>query len=288
MRFRLPRPYTILITRSGEMPTSITFRPLPLIILGLALGVIPVVWVTRLIAKNVELSRRNEDLTETAGEVLLELESLDQEIEDLEERAGLAEEDEASSQSSAGQSQGGPSLTVPAEDLFSRAKARMPKLNAYLKGSIRPALEQTLAEEEARAAAFPDAKPLKGNLEVSSEFGLRANPFGGGRSEFHGGIDFRGPIGTPVHATAEGVVITAQYYGGYGNHIVIKHGYGHDTLYAHLSAIKVQVGDRVKRGELIGALGNTGRSSGPHLHYEVHRNGQPINPRDYLELEDAL
>ncbi|MEL6380984.1 MAG: M23 family metallopeptidase [Cyanobacteria bacterium J06626_18] len=288
MRFRLPRPYTILITRSGEPPTSITFRPLPLIVLGLALGAIPVIWVTKLIAKNVELARRNEDLTETAGEVLLELESLDKEIENLEERAGLSEEEEASSQSQAGQSQGGPGFMVPAEDLFNLAKARMPRLNAHINGSVRPALEQTLAEEEARAVAFPDAKPLEGKLEISSEFGLRPNPFGGGRPEVHSGIDFRGPIGTPVHATAEGVVVTAQYSGGYGNYIVIKHGYGHDTLYAHLSAIKVRVGDRVKRGTLIGALGNTGRSSGPHLHYEIHRNGQPINPRDYLELEDAL
>ena len=288
MRFRLPRPYTILIARSGEPPMYITFRPLPLIILGLVLGAIPAFWIKRLIAQNGELSRRNQTLTETAGEVLLELESLDQEIEDLEERAGLSEENESSSQSQAGSSQGGPGFRIPAEDLFNLAKARMPKLNAHVKGSIKPALEQTLAEEEARAAAFPDAKPLEGQLDVSSEFGFRSNPFGGGGIEFHSGIDFRGSIGTPVHTAADGVVVTAQYSGGYGNNIVIDHGYGHETLYAHLSTMKVEVGDRVKRGEFIGTLGNTGRSTGPHLHYEIHHDGQPLNPRTYLELNNEF
>ncbi|MEO0987929.1 MAG: M23 family metallopeptidase [Cyanobacteria bacterium J06639_14] len=287
MRFRLPRPYTVLITRTGEPPTSITFRPLPLIIGSLLLGAVPVVWIANLIYQNSELARRNENLTETAGEVLLELESLDQEIEDLQERAGLSEDNTASPQSQSGQSpQGGLALQISAEDLFSLAKTRMPKIDAHINRSIRPALEETLAAEAARAAAYPSASPLKGALDVSSEFGLRANPFGGRSYEVHSGIDFRGPIGMPVHATAEGVVVTAEYSGGYGNYIVIDHGYGHDTLYAHLSTRKVEVGERVKKGTLIGALGNTGRSSGPHLHYEIHRNGQAVNPRNYLQLED--
>ena len=288
MQFRLPRPYTILITRTGEMPTSITLRPLPIIISGLLLAAMPVIWVAKLVYQNVQLEDRNQNLTETAGEVLQELETLDQEIEDLRERAGLSTENGPSSQQENEPSQGGLNLAVPAEDLFRLAKQRMPQLNSHLKGRIEPALEQTLAEEAARSAAFPSAQPLKGKLDVTSEFGLRMNPFGGRSYEVHSGIDFRGPIGMPVHATAEGVVVTAEYSGGYGNHVVIDHGYGHDTLYAHLSAIEVEVGDRVKRGALIGALGNTGRSSGPHLHYEVHRNGQAVNPRFYLQLEDGL
>ena len=288
MRFRLPRPYTILITRTGEMPTSVILRPLPIIIGVVILAAIPVVWVAKLFYQNVQLEDRNQNLTETAGEVLQELETLDQEIKDLRKRAGLSDEDVPSPQQENEQSQGGLNLTIPAEDLFRLAKARMPQLDNHLERSVRPALEQTLAEEAARNAAFPSAKPLKGELDVSSEFGLRPNPFGGRSYEVHSGIDFRGPIGMPVHATAEGVVVTAEYAGGYGNHVVIDHGYGHDTLYAHLSEIEVEVGDRVRRGALIGALGNTGRSSGPHLHYEVHRNGQAVNPRFYLQLEGGL
>ncbi|MBE7382059.1 MAG: M23 family metallopeptidase [Leptolyngbya sp. SIO1E4] len=286
MRFRLPRPYTILITRTGETPLAVTLRPLPFIILGLVLASMPITWVTKLVSQNVQLTERNENLTETANEVLLELETLDEEIEDLRERAGLPEGDVPAYPSTVEQSQGGVEQTAPAEDLFQLAKAQMPQLNSHLEANVRPALEETLAEEMARSAAFPSAKPLKGWLDVSSEFGLRPNPFGGRNYEMHSGIDFRGPIGTPIYATADGVVVTAQYSGGYGQKVVIDHGYGHSTLYAHMSAIAVDVGDQVKRGDNIGALGNTGRSSGPHLHYEIHRDNKAVNPRHYLRLND--
>lgn len=288
MRFRLPRPYTILITRTGETPIALTLRPLPIVLLGILLAAMPIVWVTRLIGHNEQLSERNEDLTETANEVLLELETLDSEVEDLRERAGLPEDSPTTGRSRLEDSQGGISLTVDAEDLFNLAKSRIPQIDSKLKAKVRPALETTLAEEEARAAALPNAKPLKGNLDVSSEFGLRRNPFGGFSYEMHSGIDFRGPVGTPIYATADGVIVTAEYAGGYGNHVVIDHGYGYETLYAHMSDIAVQAGDRVQRGDLIGELGSTGRSSGPHLHYEVHLNGQAVNPRYYLTLHETI
>lgn len=287
MRFRLPRPYTILITRTGETPIAITLRPLPIILLGVLLAAIPVVWVAKLIGHNEQLVERNEDLTETANEVLLELETLDSEVEDLRERAGLPE-NSSSSRPGVEDSQGGIARAIDAEDLFELAKSRMPQIDSKLEAQVRPALELTLAEEEARAAALPNSKPLKDKLEVSSEFGLRRNPFGGFSYEMHSGIDFRGPIGTPIYATADGIVVTAQSSGGYGKHVVIDHGYGYETLYAHMSDIEVQAGDRVRRGDFIGELGNTGRSSGPHLHYEVHRNGQAVNPRYYLDLNDVV
>ncbi|HEY9889505.1 MAG TPA: M23 family metallopeptidase, partial [Candidatus Obscuribacterales bacterium] len=186
--------------------------------------------------------------------------------------------------SEGGQPQGGIGRVASAEALFDLAQSRMPQIGSKLQSQVRPALESTLAEEAAQAAALPNAQPLKGSLEVSSEFGLRRNPFGGFNYELHSGIDFRGPVGTPIYATADGVVVLAQATGGYGKHVVIDHGYGYETLYAHMSEIAVQVGDRLQRGEVVGALGSTGRSSGPHLHYEVHRNGQPVNPRYYLRL----
>jgi murein DD-endopeptidase MepM/ murein hydrolase activator NlpD len=288
MRFRLPRPYTILITRTGETPVAITFRPWPLILLGVLLAALPVVWVTRLLGHNEQLVERNEDLTETANEVLLELETLDSEVDDLRERAGLPENSSSNARPAVESSQGGMAVSVEAEELFRLAKSRMPQIDSQLKAQVLPALETTLAEEEARAAALPNEKPLRGNLEVSSEFGLRRNPFGGFSYEMHRGIDFRGPIGTPIYATADGIVVTAQYSGGYGNYVVIDHGYGYETLYAHMSDLSVRAGDRVRRGDLVGELGSTGRSSGPHLHYEVHRNGQAVNPRYYLNLSGLV
>ena len=285
MRFRLPRPYTILVTRTGETPIAITLRPLPLILMGLLLAAVPVVWVSQLLGQNEQLAEENETLTETATEVLIELETLDSEVEDLRERAGVPETS-SSDRSSVDTPRGGVAQTADAGDLFALAKSRMPQIDTKLKAQVRPALEDTLAEEAAQAAAFPSAKPIDGALRVTSEFGLRRNPFGGSSYEMHNGIDFGGPTGTPIYATADGVVVTAQHSGGYGKYVVIDHGYTYETLYAHLSEIEVQTGDRVKRGALIGALGSTGRSSGPHLHYEVHRNGQPVNPRYYLNLND--
>lgn len=291
MRFRLPKPYTILITRTGETPVSVTLRPLPLAIAGLVALAVPVAWsftwITGLISQNTQLTQRNQNLTETAGEVLLEIETLDQELDALRERAGLPQGTVPEALRQTEGSQGGVRYEASAESLFNMAKSRVPRLNSDLEAQVRPALEQTLAEESARAAAFPNAKPLKQPLNVSSEFGLRPNPFGGRGFEMHSGIDFRGPVGLPIHATADGIVTAAKYAGGYGNQVVINHGYGHETLYAHLSAIEVNEGDRIRRGDVIGALGSTGRSSGPHLHYEVHRDGQAVNPRYYLQLEQA-
>jgi murein DD-endopeptidase MepM/ murein hydrolase activator NlpD len=280
MRLKLPKPYTILITRTGETPIAITLRPLPIFVTGVLLAFVPIVWAVQLIHHNGQLAKQNETLTETANEVLLELETLDSEIEDLRERAGLPE-GEVTPRSRPG-SQGGISHPATAEDLFSLAKTKIPQVNQRLTSQVRPALETTLAQEAAQAAAIPNAKPLRGTLNISSEYGLRRNPFGGFSYEMHSGIDFRGPIGTPIYATAPGVVAVAQFSGGYGNHVLIDHGYGYETLYGHLSKLEVAAGDRIQRGDLIGRLGSTGRSSGPHLHYEVHRNGQPVNPRPYL------
>lgn len=288
MRFRLPQPYTILITRTGETPIAITLRPLPLTLIGLVLAAMPVVWVAQLLGHNEQLAEENEHLTETANEVLVELESLDSEVEDLRERAGLPENSSSTARPPSDRPQGGVAHTADAEDLFDLAKSRMPQIDTKLEAQVRPALESTLAEEAAQAAALPNAKPLKDDLAVTSEFGLRRNPFGGLSYEMHSGIDFRGPVGTPIYATADGVVVTAEYSGGYGQHIVIDHGYSYETLYAHLSDMAVRAGDRVQRGDLIGELGSTGRSSGPHLHYEVHRQGQPVNPRYYLALDEIM
>ena len=126
---------------------------------------------------------------------------------------------------------------------------------------------------------IPFGKPVSSG--ISSRYGYRKNPFSEAR-EFHGGIDFRGKIGTEVVATADGVVDKAKSVKGYGKHIVIKHKKGYKTLYGHLSKIGVTKGQRVVAGEKIGEIGSTGRSSGPHLHYEIIKRGRRINPSKFI------
>ncbi len=116
---------------------------------------------------------------------------------------------------------------------------------------------------------------------ITSPFGYRPNPFGGGM-EFHQGLDIAAPTGTTVTAAAGGTIISAGWYGGYGNYILIDHGGGMATGYGHLSQIFVSAGQQVQKGQAIGAVGSTGMSTGPHLHFEVRINGKPTDPAAYL------
>lgn len=131
------------------------------------------------------------------------------------------------------------------------------------------------------AEQLPFAMPVFENFRLTSGFGYRRDPFNGGR-RLHAGTDFAGPRGTPIYSTAEGEVIFAGRQSGYGNMIEIRHPFGYTTRYAHLSRIRVSEGESVSRGELIGDMGNTGRSTGPHLHYEVRLNGDPVNPMTFI------
>jgi murein DD-endopeptidase MepM/ murein hydrolase activator NlpD len=141
-----------------------------------------------------------------------------------------------------------------------------------------------LAKEKSKLlSAIPAIQPVRNeNLrQVASGFGYRTDPFTKVR-KFHEGMDFSARTGTPIFATGDGVVARADATAsGYGNHIVIRHGFGYETLYGHLSKYKARAGQRVKRGDLIGYVGSTGRSEAPHLHYEVHRNGEVVNPLNF-------
>lgn len=137
--------------------------------------------------------------------------------------------------------------------------------------------------QEELLAAIPAIQPVKNEqlTRMASGYGYRNDPFTKIR-KFHAGMDFTAKTGTPIYATGDGVVERADNKAsGYGNHIVLKHGFGYQTLYAHLSKYNVRVGQRVKRGDVIGFVGSTGRSEAPHLHYEVHVNGQPVNPINF-------
>ncbi len=129
--------------------------------------------------------------------------------------------------------------------------------------------------------AVPVRKPVAGEVDMSSPFGMRLDPFLG-RPAIHTGIDLRGETGEPVHATAAGKVSIAGREGGYGNMVEINHGNGLATRYGHLSEIDVKVGQTVRIGEVIGKIGSTGRSTGPHLHYETRINGEAVDPQKFL------
>lgn len=133
----------------------------------------------------------------------------------------------------------------------------------------------------AEAAGGPGSFSWPVTGTITSPFGWRSNPFGGS-PEFHQGLDIAAPSGTTVTAAAGGSVIMAQWYGGYGNYILIDHGGGYSTGYGHLSAIYVSNGQSVKRGQAIGAVGSTGASTGPHLHFEVRIDGKPVDPAPRL------
>ncbi len=141
-----------------------------------------------------------------------------------------------------------------------------------------------LAEEkEELLAAIPAIQPVKNAdlTRMASGFGYRTDPFTKAR-KFHYGMDFTAPRGTPIYASGDGVVTRADNNAtGYGNHIRIDHGYGYESLYAHLYKYNVRNGQRVKRGDLIGFVGSTGRSEAPHLHYEVFKDGERINPINF-------
>lgn len=137
--------------------------------------------------------------------------------------------------------------------------------------------------QEELLTAIPAIQPIKNEelTRMASGYGYRNDPFTKIR-KFHAGMDFTAKTGTPVYATGDGVVRRADNRAsGYGNHIVLRHGFGYQTLYAHLSKYNVKVGQKVKRGDIIGFVGSTGRSEAPHLHYEVHVNGRPVNPINF-------
>jgi murein DD-endopeptidase MepM/ murein hydrolase activator NlpD len=280
-----PKQCTVLIARTGKAPITLSVRPKLIALVALASIITPLAFlgakIHLLSQKNEALAKENHALAETANDVIQELDFLDDEITTLRERAGLGEQDSARAVDKDVSSQGGVSMPLGTAELLAIAEERIPDLTGQLYGQVKPALTETLDEEAARAAARPKGRPVKRNSQMSSEFGLRRNPFGWGY-EFHDGLDFTGPTGTPIHATAPGQVEKAEYQGGYGYHIVVDHGYGYKTLYAHLSDMAVKQGDIVSADQVIGSLGSTGRSTGPHLHYSVYRNGTSVDPKNYI------
>jgi murein DD-endopeptidase MepM/ murein hydrolase activator NlpD len=167
------------------------------------------------------------------------------------------------------------SITNSLEKLFNRA--------SYQQKSFVE-IEKLIESKEDLLAAIPAIQPVSNkDLErIASGFGYRIDPVYK-IPKMHAGLDFTAPTGTPIYATADGTVKLANFNSsGYGNHVIINHGYGYETLYGHMVRIKARVGQKVKRGDIIGWVGSTGKSTGPHCHYEVHKNGDPVDPVYYF------
>ena len=214
--------------------------------------------------ENERLRAENERQRQELNELNDRVEAVEDTSRKLAEKSGVVHEEISLPGA------GGPALPMDSEAL-EVLEAKMSRLEKNMQ-----AYEQVLRER----GYTPTVWPVDGKLE--SGFGGRRNPFGGGSFEFHSGQDIDAPHGAPVVSGASGRISFAGWQNGYGQLVVVDHGGGLTTRYGHLSKIEVAGGQRVSRAEVLGRVGSTGRSTGPHLHYEVRINDEPVNPLQYL------
>jgi murein DD-endopeptidase MepM/ murein hydrolase activator NlpD len=202
-------------------------------------------------------------------------------LDNMFREAGMSPEDLLNAVREGYSGQGGPLTPISLSTSGGSLSAEEARANAILGGLDRMNMY--------RIAAFklPFAMPVKDRFRWTSGFGYRRDPKNGG-SRMHNGTDMAGAYGTPIFATADGVVKEAGWDSGFGRKVTIRHDFGVETIYAHLSGIDVSVGQRVSRGDRIGDMGNSGRSTGTHLHYEVHLNGTPVNPMTFIKAANNV
>lgn len=250
------------------------------VVLGMTFSVL---WV-RSIRRNREVTAllaENSDLRSRAALTNTRLESIEKMLADFEDRtrrlsivAGLS----AVRDPGTGGVGGLTAVPVNPADSADSGLSEAGRRGALLSSRLK-LVEKKLLLEADQLALTPSIAPAAGVLTAG--FGARPDPFTE-RSEFHTGIDISTPAGNRVVAPASGTVVRVGWDQGYGRFVEIAHGYGITTLFGHLQAARVAEGERVKRGDLVALVGSTGRSTGPHLHYEVHRDGKPVNPLDYV------
>ncbi len=170
-------------------------------------------------------------------------------------------------------------------DLVIDTRARLDRIakQLYVQSLSLDEVANLAMRKQELLASIPSVQPIPNDkTQISSGFGQRLHPILK-IIKMHEGLDFTSPIGTQVHATGDGEVTFADYStNGFGIHVIIDHGFGYETLYGHLDGVSVRAGQKIKRGDVIGMVGNTGLSAGPHLHYEVHKGGVPVDPANYL------
>jgi murein DD-endopeptidase MepM/ murein hydrolase activator NlpD len=268
------------------------FRVSSLLIYGVAASVFltlvlsvtfSTLWI-RSIRRNREVSaivQQNQDLRSRATLLHGKLEAIEKQLSDFEERTrrlsivvGLSGVQDSGTGGVGGLTAAPLDAAAALEPGFQEAGRRGTLLSSRLK-----LVEKRLLFQADQLALTPTVAPALGVL--SAGFGARSDPFTGSQ-EFHTGIDISTPMGNRIYAPANGTVVKVAWEKGYGRVIHLAHGFDITTLYGHLEATRVVEGQRVKRGDLIALVGTTGRSTGPHLHYEVHLAGKPVNPLDYV------
>lgn len=217
--------------------------------------------------ENARLKAENAKQREQLNKLEDRVEAIEDASRRLKEISGVEEQAEPEAEL---RGAGGPLLEMDGE-----AIASVEQRAAQLERALQ-VYEQALRERE----RMPSIWPVEGR--VTDGFGMRGNPFGGGSSEFHAGQDIAAPWGTPVVAAASGTVSFAGTQNGYGQVVILDHGNGISTRYGHLSRIEAQIGQILERGQQLGRVGSTGRSTGPHLHYEVRLGEEAVSPRRYL------
>jgi murein DD-endopeptidase MepM/ murein hydrolase activator NlpD len=301
----MSRRYTIVIAdRQTGATRRYTFRVRPLIagtvaafalpiLVGFGLRLSATAELDQMRSSNATLIQENSSYREATGTLTAQIESLHSAINDLGDRARVDPATARAMDKLPAQikNQGGtsvegasalvtPDVTVSSpENTFGMLKSVLTSLESHL--SI---VRRTVEKREALLNATPSIWPVGGWL--SAGYGMRPDPFTGA-ADFHPGIDISAEKGTPVQATADGTIELAAFSGDYGNLVVINHGFGLATRYGHLSKFAVSSGQQVKRGDVIGYVGATGRATGPHLHYEVLANGKLMNPLQLLAGKSA-
>jgi murein DD-endopeptidase MepM/ murein hydrolase activator NlpD len=295
------RRYTVLIAdRSSGVVRRVAVSLRPAIAIAIGVLSLPILigmgakWSARaeidqLSEANALLQAENDSYREATGQLTGQIQSLESVIDDLGQRATLEPEQARAiqklpavvkSRATGGVSEANRAITdvvasLPSpEDTFGALRVLLQGLESHL-NYVRNSLER----RQELAAATPSIWPAHGWL--SGAFGGRRDPFTGERG-FHQGIDISTDRGQPVYATADGTVASAARAGEYGNLVVLSHAFGLSTRYGHLSRFNVGVGQSIKRGDIIGYVGSTGRSTGSHLHYEILVNGRLINPLQLL------
>jgi murein DD-endopeptidase MepM/ murein hydrolase activator NlpD len=288
-----PKRFTILIIPEGSHQVRRFALRSAVVKWALAASVLLVLGVSGLVVDYVATNLDRNELERLQVENLAqrdELHRLVVQLEDLRQELVVVAQNDAKvrvmakltapkSDSMAGI--GGPSSEDDVSREYSAIQQRIDEVRRQidLRRESQEEIQGILNDQRSLLAAKPSGWPAKGWL--TSSFGMRRDPFNGKR-KMHEGLDIAARTGTPVYATADGIVSSIRTEPGYGKVVTVDHGYGYRTVYGHNSKYHVKVGQRVRRGDLISSVGNTGRSTGSHVHYEVRLNGVPVNPHKYL------
>ncbi len=230
--------------------------------------------LSKLTRENRELQSANEQFSKSVESLRTQLGTVEDRTRKLAIIAGISTLDEGSQGGVGGARQSEELSFNPYRDDVDKMSFRSRRLDRDLS-----VLEQKFVAQSQLLSSTPSTAPVRGLL--TDGFGGRSDPFTGEPGQ-HGGIDISSAHGQAVRTPADGIIVKAEWANGYGNVVYVSHGYGYSTRYGHLSGFAARPGQRIKRGDVIGYVGSTGRSTGPHLHYEVRLNNNPVNPLEYI------